>query len=198
MSTPSNPIKEQQKEETTMEKPKTTNKDLILNYMEFKSPGLNSRRPITEEEIAKVKDTFDRFNDFKTIKEISIKTELRKERVISICFYLCCREELDFENRETDIDEFKNAKHGRAYWVFKLFKEDEPVRLIPNTPLFQINAPDSSRDRLSKALETLKENLERYGVLVSASSFRDEINIRVAGTPGGLLVAAKFLGQRGF
>ncbi len=179
-----------------MEKPKTNNKELILEYMEHRCPKLNSRASITEDEKYMVLDTFDRFNEFLQVKTIARLCDMTPERTKTVCFYLCTLGKMEFETRETNPKEFKHAKHGRATWVFRCAEEPKPIRLVPNSPLF--NLPDSSRDRLETTLNKLKEDLRRYGLECDTLKIGDTLQIHVKGTPGGLLVAAKHMAQRSF
>ena len=180
-----------------MKKPKTKDREQILEYFEHRTPALNSRRPITEKEKSAVLSTFDAFNDYQTVATIAEKARLSPERTKTICFKLSLLDQLYFDNRDTNPNEFKYAKHGRSTWIFKRkYKYSDAVRLVPNSPLF--NLPDSSRERLDKTLDRLKEDLRRYGVEADTLKIGDTIQVHIKGTPGGLLVAAKHLTNRRF
>lgn len=181
-----------------MKKPRTKDREQILEYFEHRTPALNSRRPITEKEKSAVLSTFDAFNDYQTVATIAEKAQLSPERTKTICFKLSLLELLYFDNRETNPKEFEHAKHSRSTWIFKLkYTYKKPsVRLVPNIPLF--NLPDSSRERLDKTLQKLKEDLRRYGVEADTLKIGDTIQVHIKGTPGGLLVAAKHLTDRRF
>ena len=179
-----------------MRKPKTTDREKILEYMEHRSPSINSRAPITKEESDKILDAFDRFNDYKSVSLLADKTGISPERTKTICFHLSVIGKMQFENRETCPQEFANAKHGRATWVFRCSEPPAPVRLIPNSPLF--NVPQTGRERMDSALSKLREELTRYGVEVDTLKIGDTLQVHVKGSPGGLLVAAKYMAHRRF
>ena len=179
-----------------MRRPRTEDRETILEYMDFRCPGINSRSPVTDEEMNAVLEAFDRFNEFQSVADIAEKTRLTPDRTKTICFYLCLKESLTFETRETCPQEFAHAKHGRATWIFRRIEAPAPVRLIPNQPLF--NLPDSSRDRLESALEKLRDDLRRYGLECDTLKIGDVLQVHIKGTPGGLLCAARHMAHRSF
>ncbi|MEC8257201.1 MAG: hypothetical protein VXZ87_03935 [Bacteroidota bacterium] len=178
-----------------MRRPKTDNREIIKDYMFYRLPSINSSSPISEHEENMILNLFDRFNEYKTITSIAQDMNISKDRAKTICFKLCLKKCLTFENRYTAPKKFIKSKYGRSFWIFRRAESTtRPIRLVPNTPLFSF--PESSRDRLQHTLETLKNDLQRYGLECDTLKIGDTLQIHIKGSNGGLLVAARHMAQR--